>query len=84
MPKIPRDISGLKLAKLLEKYNYRITRQTGSHIRLVSNYNKDEHRITIPSHTSIKIGTLNNILRDISNYIGVSKEELVNSLFNDE
>ncbi len=34
MPKIPRDISGLKLAKLLEKYNYRITRQTGSHIRL--------------------------------------------------
>lgn len=84
MPKIPRDVSGLKLAKLLEKYNYRITRQTGSHIRLVSNYNKDGHRITIPSHVYIKIGTLNNILRDVSNYIGITKDELVNSLFNNE
>ena len=84
MPKIPRDVSGLKLAKLLEKYNYRITRQTGSHIRLVSNYNKDEHKLTIPSHAYIKIGTLNNILRDVSNYIGITKDELVNSLFNNE
>jgi len=36
MPKIPRDISGRDLAKVLSKYGYEIVRQTGSHIRLVS------------------------------------------------
>jgi predicted RNA binding protein YcfA (HicA-like mRNA interferase family) len=32
--RLPRDISGLDLAKKLEVYGYRITRQTGSHMRL--------------------------------------------------
>ena len=84
MHKIPRNISGLKLARLLKRYNYRITRQTGSHMRLVSDYNNDEHKITIPAHTPIKIGTLNNILKDISDYLGISKEELITKLFNNQ
>ncbi len=50
MPKLPRDISGMELARLLEKYRYGITRQTGSHIRLVSKHAKEEHNITIPAH----------------------------------
>jgi predicted RNA binding protein YcfA (HicA-like mRNA interferase family) len=37
MPKLPRDISGAEFARLLKKYDYKITRQTGSHIRLTSN-----------------------------------------------
>lgn len=37
MPKIPRDLSGKELAKLLSRFNYEITRQTGSHIRLTTN-----------------------------------------------
>ena len=32
--KLPRDISGVELAKALERLGYRITRQTGSHLRL--------------------------------------------------
>ena len=31
--KLPRDIGGEELAKLLSKYGYEITRQTGSHRR---------------------------------------------------
>ncbi len=45
--KIPRSISGVTLAKKLEKLGYTITRQTGSHIRLTTKLS-GEHHITIP------------------------------------
>ena len=81
MAKIPRDISGDELAKLLSKYKYKVVRQTGSHIRLVSTFKKIEHKITIPAHQHIKIGTLNNILLNIAEYLEISKQELINELF---
>lgn len=82
MPKIPRDISGRELAKLLAKeYGYKFERETGSHIRLISFIRGNEHKITIPDHGEIKIGTLNNILRDVSAYLGLSKDQLVQKLF---
>lgn len=81
MPKIPRDISGRELAKLLDRYKYKIVRESGSHIRLVSHYQNIEHKITIPDHQAIKIGTLNHILNDIAEYIKISKQELINELF---
>ena len=31
--KIPRNISGEKLSKLLKRFDFEITRQTGSHLR---------------------------------------------------
>ena len=81
MPKMPRDISGRELARLLDKYSYKIIRETGSHIRLVSTYKETEHKITIPDHQSIKIGTLNSILHNISEYLKISKQELTQELF---
>jgi predicted RNA binding protein YcfA (HicA-like mRNA interferase family) len=81
MPKIPRDISCRELAKLLDRYKYKIVRESGSHIRLVSTYQQNEHKITIPDHQAIKIGTLNNILNDIAEYLKMSKQELINELF---
>jgi predicted RNA binding protein YcfA (HicA-like mRNA interferase family) len=81
MPKIPRDISGRDLAKLLGKYKYTFFRESGSHIRLVSKYQNNEHKITIPDHQQIKIGTLNNILNDIAEYLKITKQELIDELF---
>jgi len=82
MPKIPRDISGRELAKLLaKKFGYRIEREIGSHIRLSSNHTGREHKVTIPDHDGIKIGTLNSILKDVSEYLSISKEELLKELF---
>jgi len=81
VPKIPRDISGRKLAKLLEKYGYQITRETASHIRLFSNFKNKEHKITIPGHHPIKIGTCNNILNDLANYLEIDKKRLLEELF---
>ncbi len=80
MPKIPRDISGRELAELLDKYGYRIVRQTSSHIRLLSTFNETEHKITIPDHQPIKIGTFN-IWIDIAEYLKISKQELIQKLF---
>ena len=81
MPKIPRDISGRELAKFLIRYQYKVVRESGSHIRLLSTYRKTEHKITIPDHQPIKIGTLNNILNDIAEYLKISKQELIQELF---
>lgn len=78
--KTPRDISGEELAKLLKKYGYQVTRQTGSHMRLITTI-KGEHRLTIPRHKSLKIGTLNGILSDVAGYLETDKQSLVSELF---
>ena len=78
--KIPRDVGGEELARLLKKYDYEVTRQTGSHIRLTSSL-KGEHHITIPRHKSLKVGTLNSILSDIAEYLEVDKQIFTNELF---
>ena len=79
--KIPRDISADKLIKSLEDFGYKITRQKGSHIRLSKTHNSERHNITIPKHNPIKIGTLNNILIEVSNFHNISKQELIRQLF---
>ena len=78
--KIPRNISGMKLSKLLKRFGFGITRQTGSHMRLTPTI-RGEFHITIPKHKSLKIGTLNNILSDIVNYLDIDKEQLLQELF---
>lgn len=78
--RIPRDISGEDLVKLLERWDYQATRQTGSHIRLTT-FLRGEHHITIPKHKYLKIGTLNNILTDVANYLGIEKKNLIEKLF---
>jgi len=79
--KVPRDISAEQLIKSLTKLGYQITRQKGSHIRLTTLINSEEHHITIPNHSPVKIGTLNKILKDIAEYNSLSKEELIEKLF---
>jgi len=84
MLKIPRNLSGRKLATLLNKYDYIITRQTGSHIRLTSNYKGILHHITIPDHTPIKIGTLSHILKDIADYLKMDKNVFISELLGED
>ena len=81
MSKLPRDISGRQLVKLLEKYGYVIIRETGSHIRLERKSKDKVHKITIPDHNSIKIGTLTNIINDLVEHLNIDKETLKANLF---
>jgi predicted RNA binding protein YcfA (HicA-like mRNA interferase family) len=78
--RVPRDISGNELVKLLKRYGYHPTRQVGSHLRLTTTL-RGEHHITIPMHNPIKIGTLNAVLKDIADHLGITRESLIQELF---
>jgi predicted RNA binding protein YcfA (HicA-like mRNA interferase family) len=78
--RLPRDLGGEGLAKLLGRYGYEITRQTGSHIRLTTTQ-RGEHHVTIPSHKSLRVGTLSAILRDVADHLEIPREQLVETLF---
>ncbi|MBC7569514.1 MAG: type II toxin-antitoxin system HicA family toxin [Spirosoma sp.] len=78
--KIPRNLTGLDLIKLLKSLGYEVVRQTGSHIRIQTTQNGQHHE-TIPRHDPIKVGTLNNILKNIAEHFDLTKEELANKLF---
>lgn len=80
--RIPRDIGGRELANILARHGYEITRQTGSHIQLTTKVN-GEHHITIPEHKPLRVGTLNNIINDISAHLEIDKKSLVIELFRD-
>jgi predicted RNA binding protein YcfA (HicA-like mRNA interferase family) len=78
--KLPRDVSGRQLVKSLSALGYRVTRQTGSHIRLTCETPK-QHHITIPNHDELRIGTLAGILGEVAAHHGLSREELIEKLF---
>jgi predicted RNA binding protein YcfA (HicA-like mRNA interferase family) len=79
--KLPRDVGGEELVQLLTRYGYRVARQTGSHMRLISSFKSHEHRITIPRHKPLRVGTLNNILKEVATYLETDREELIRELF---
>ncbi|MBS4060596.1 MAG: type II toxin-antitoxin system HicA family toxin [Bacteroidetes bacterium] len=78
--KLPRNVDSQQLIKALQKYNYQATRQTGSHIRLTTQQN-GQHHITIPNHDPLRIGTLNTILTEVAQHLGISKQEVAERLF---
>ena len=78
--KLPRDLSGGELIKLLCKhYGYRRVNQEGSHVILETNTPR-QHRISIPDHPSLRIGTLNAILKAIARVQGVERETILQRL----
>ncbi|HET56134.1 MAG TPA: type II toxin-antitoxin system HicA family toxin [Ignavibacteria bacterium] len=79
--RLPRDISGDQLVLALEQFGYQVSRQKGSHIRLSKNLAGRNHHITIPNHSPIKIGTLNSIINDLASFHRLSKNELLEKLF---
>jgi predicted RNA binding protein YcfA (HicA-like mRNA interferase family) len=79
--KLPRDVTGSELASRLGKFGYEITRQNGSHIRLTTQKNGEEHHITIPRHDPLKVGTFFAILNDVAKHLEISRDELIEDLF---
>jgi predicted RNA binding protein YcfA (HicA-like mRNA interferase family) len=75
-PRLPRDVSGPELAKLLEAFGYEVARQKGSHLRLTTQA-EGVHHVTIPNHDALRAGTLNGVLKDVAEHAGVSRDEVV-------
>ena len=74
--RLPRDLDGAELARALGKLGYRITRQTGSHIRLTTTEG-GEHHVTVPAHTPLRVGTLAGILDVVARHHGLTREQLL-------
>ncbi|HEY5297141.1 MAG TPA: type II toxin-antitoxin system HicA family toxin [Verrucomicrobiae bacterium] len=78
--KIPRDLSGAQLVKVLcRDWNYRVVHQEGSHIILQTDV-PTHQRLSVPNHNSLRVGTLNSIVRAISSHKGVERLQLLEAL----
>lgn len=75
--KLPRDLSGADLIKVLCKhYGYRRLHQEGSHV-ILETESPRHHRLSVPNHAPLRLGTLNAILRAVAEVQGVEKEAIL-------
>jgi predicted RNA binding protein YcfA (HicA-like mRNA interferase family) len=77
--KLPRNVSGPQLVKALGALGYEVTRQKGSHIRVTTQLDGENHE-AIPWHHPIKIGTLSSILKHIAAHHRLSVDVLIEML----
>lgn len=74
--KLPRDLSGERLARAMARVGDRVTRQTGSHMRLTLD-GPAQYHLTIPAHPEeLRAGTLSAILSMAAEPLRVSREQL--------
>ncbi|HQP39614.1 MAG TPA: type II toxin-antitoxin system HicA family toxin [Polyangiaceae bacterium] len=78
--RLPRAVSGDELARALGAYGYRVTRQTGSHMRLTTS-ERGEHHVTVPRHDHLRVGTLAAVIGEVAAHFEVTRDELIESLF---
>ena len=79
--RLPRDVSGDRLAGLLGRYGYELTRQRGSHLQLRTTDGGGEHNVTVPRRRELRVGTLNAILSEVAEHFRVSRDEIAEELF---
>ena len=77
--RLPRDIDGPRLVKAPSVLGYESTRQKGSHVRVTTLRDGENHEV-VPYHHPIKTGTLASFLKRIAAYHRVTVEDLLNML----
>ena len=50
-------------------------------MRLTSTFMGYEHHVSVPRHNPIRVGTLNDILGDVAEYLGIKEDFLKQELF---
>lgn len=74
--KLPRDVSGAELvAALVRHWGYRKVNQEGSHI-VIETQDPKRHRIVVPNHVPVRVGTLNSILRSVAQQKNCTRDEI--------
>jgi predicted RNA binding protein YcfA (HicA-like mRNA interferase family) len=77
--KLPRDLSGAELVKILcRRWDYRRVHQVGSHVILETEL-PVHHRVAVPNHPVLRVGTLNGILRAVAAHKAVERDEILAS-----
>lgn len=78
--KVPRDVDGRALVKVLcRNWDYRVMKQEGSHI-ILQTETPTHHRLPIPDHSPLRVGTLAAILRIVATHRGVEREAILRGL----
>lgn len=78
--KIPRDLSGRELIKTLCRgWGYKQIHQIGSHV-ILETEEPSHHRLAVPDHRNLRVGTLNSILRAVAEHKGVVREDILKTL----
>ena len=77
--RLPRDLTGAQLIRALGTMGYRVTRQTGSHVRLTCTAPL-QHHVTVPLHDPLRIGTLAAILAAVAEAHGLTRDALQQKL----
>ena len=77
--KLPRDIGGDRLVRVLQDLGYVVVRQKGSHVRLTHPGPPQTH-VVVPMHRQIKVGTLHDILQTVGEQRSLSLQELIGLL----
>ena len=77
---IPSDLGGHTLVgALCRTWDYVKVNQVGSHI-VLQTQTPTPHRVSIPTHKTLRIGTLNSILRSVANHKGVDRQTILDSI----
>ena len=63
------------------RYGYNLIQQTGSHLRLISNYKGHADYVSVPRHSYVKIDTLIDILNHVATHLEIDRDELARQLF---
>ena len=78
--KLPCDLSGSDLiAALCRSWGYVKVNQVGSHI-ILQTQEPTPHRVAVPAHKALRVGTLNAILKGVANHKGVDRQAILDSL----
>ena len=78
--KLPRDLSGAELVKVLCKhYVYVRLHQEGRH-KVLQTEQPVRHRLSVPDHSPLRLGTLNALLNAVSRAQGVTKDDILEKL----
>jgi predicted RNA binding protein YcfA (HicA-like mRNA interferase family) len=78
--KVPRDLSGAQLIKVLcRDWDYHTVHQEGSHV-ILQTETPGHQRLSVPNHNPLRVGTLNGILRAVAIHKRVDRQALLDSL----
>jgi predicted RNA binding protein YcfA (HicA-like mRNA interferase family) len=78
--KLPRDLSGSELIQYLcQAWSYRQVHRVGSHV-ILETTEPSRHRVTVPDHSVLRVGTLAAIVKAVTHHKAVSRSEFLAGL----
>ena len=65
----------------MRHYGYREMRTKGSYMTVTLTIDGNRHSVTVPRHRDVRVGTLDGIIADVAEFLGLSKREVRETLF---